>query len=146
MGISINQVIDNKKIAINALKKIRLSFIGYLFFLLFAFLFLVTAIAVYSAFLVVYKLYELSFFVYFIYPIIVFFWLMIFGFVSYSLAETVKSKIEFQEVSSILFSKKEINKIFNPFWLLVKITKINMIIKNLKNTNPDPQNIVDLID
>ncbi|MDE5841735.1 MAG: hypothetical protein K2H11_02025, partial [Malacoplasma sp.] len=96
-------------------------------------------------FLLTYKLYELSFFVYFIYPIIIFFWLIIFGAIAYFLATTIKSKVEFEEVSNILLSKKEINKIYNPFWLLSKTIKINMIIKSLKNSEPNPQDIVDLI-
>ncbi|MDE5952994.1 MAG: hypothetical protein K2G48_02630 [Malacoplasma sp.] len=57
MGISVNQVIDNKEVAIKGLKKIKFSFIKYLFFALFALLILVTTIAVYSSFLITYKLY-----------------------------------------------------------------------------------------
>ncbi|MDE5767079.1 MAG: hypothetical protein K2H56_00875 [Malacoplasma sp.] len=146
MGISVNQVIDNREIAIKGLKKIKSSFINYLFFALFALLILITAIAVYSAFLITYKLYEISFFVYFIYPIVIFFWLAIFGLIAYFFATSIKSKIEFLEISNIFLSKREINKIFNPFWLLNKITKIHMIIKNLKKQRPDPQFIIDLID
>ncbi|MDE5949771.1 MAG: hypothetical protein K2J02_03280, partial [Malacoplasma sp.] len=81
-----------------------------------------------------------------VYPIIIFFWLVIFGLIAYFLATSIKSKVEFLEISNILLSKKEMNKIFNPFWLLGKITKIQMIIKNLKNPDLNPQDIVDLID
>lgn len=143
MTLKIEQIINNRKKAISSFLKIKKLLTKFLLFLLFNILVIAIILGVYTYFFITYKLYDLSLFYDFVYPIILSVFIPITLFFDYLYSLKIRSDITYEEVSSFIlaYEEDELIKLFNLWWDFKLIFKTKNIIKTLRNKNIKSQDL-----